>query len=165
MMWLFRAGSAAACRQLVTVCSIILIALVVSSDNKLPARGYFDVGNDSGATQLFKWTFLLIALGLAGTNSRAVNQSAERLRYVFRSVRLPPRLTSTALLFQLVLATMALGVLMLGNPPEPVIKLGAYIGFGSTAAIVWDGLLSIGIAYFGACTHALLKVGSRRPDD
>jgi hypothetical protein len=157
MLWLFHAGFVAACRQLIAVTSATLAVLLLASDD-LNARRYLSIASNAEASQLLTWTYLLIALGLAGTSNRAVKQSAERIHLAFRATRFPPELTSKVLAFQMGLATVMLVVLMLRMAPEPIVELGRHFGYVSAVEIAWAGAISVGIAYFGACTHAVLKV-------
>jgi hypothetical protein len=157
MLWLFQAGFVAAYRQLIAVTSVALAVLILVSDD-LNAQRYLSIGSNAEASQLLTWTYLLIALGLAGTCNRAVTQSAERIHLAFRAIRFPPGLTPEVLAFQMGLATVMLVVLMLRMAPEPIVELGRHFGYVAAAEIAWAGAMSIGIAYFGACTHAVLKV-------
>jgi hypothetical protein len=156
MLWLFQAGFVAAYRQLIAVVSLALAVLILVSAELNPQR-YLSVGSYAEASQLLTWTYLLIALGLAGTSNKAVKQSAERIHLAFRAIRCPAGLTPEVLAFQMALAAVMLVVLMLQMAPEPIVELGRYFGYVSGAKVVWAGAMSVGIAYFGACAHAVLK--------
>jgi len=105
MLWLFQAGFVAAYRPLIAVTSVALAVLILVSDD-LNAERYLSIGSNAEVSQLLTWTYLLIALGLAGTSNRAVKQSAERIHLAFRAIRSPPELTSKVLAFQMGLATV-----------------------------------------------------------
>jgi hypothetical protein len=109
-------------------------------------------------SQLLKWAYLLIAVGLALTTDRTVDLTAERIRRAFSVIRrIAPEHALKALAFQLSLATMMLAAFTLSTPPELLAALGRNLGFACIASIGWAGTMSIGVAFFGASTHAVLK--------
>jgi len=68
------------------------------------------------------------------------------------------------LVLQLGLSAFIFTVFALRTPPEPLMKAASYFGCVSAASIIWAAAMSIGVASFGASTHAVLKAleGCRR---
>jgi hypothetical protein len=61
------------------------------------------------------------------------------------------------LAFQFGLSTFLFATFALRMPPESLIDVGSDFGCVGVASIVWAGAMSIGVACFGASTHAALK--------
>jgi len=55
------------------------------------------------------------------------------------------------------LAAVLLSILVLRPPPAAISEIAEWCGFGSAAAIVWPGLMSLGVAGFGATAYASVK--------
>ena len=162
MWWHYQAGIVAARRQLIAVLLVIFtLSLLTSYD--LIGQGALDVDSDdeglcTSLSQFLKWTFVIVALGLAWTSTPSVNLSAHRIRRAFRIMRrIPVEHASRVLAFQLGLATLILVAFTVRMPPEALIGIARYLGYGCAASIGWAGTISISVSYFGACTHAVLK--------
>lgn len=159
---IFRAGIVAARRQLIAVV-IVSVAVFLLPSHNLTGRDALWIESDVEAfrisvSQLLKWTYLLIAVGLALTTNRPVDLTAERIRGAFSVIRrIAPEHTLKALAFQLGLATVMLAGFTLSMPPELLTALGRNLGGACIASIGWAGTTSIGVAFFGASTHAVLK--------
>lgn len=160
MIQLVLAGLVAACTQFVaaTVATLMVFSaarhgliaptLVCPDTEQLPVS----------VPSLLTWIFLLTAIGIALTSGRFVDFTTAHIR---RASRLmwpaePDRATKT-LLGQLWLAAMGFAILALRPPPHVWIEAGGYLGPGCTASIVWPGVMSIGLACFGANAHAARK--------
>ena len=159
---IFRAGIVAARRQLIAVV-IVSVAVFLLPSHNLTGRDALWIESDVEAfrisvSQLLKWTYLLIAVGLASTTDRPIDLTAERVRRAFKIIRLSaPAHTLKALAFQLGLATIMLAGFTLSTPPELLVALGRNFGCACIASIGWAGTMSIGVAFFGASTHAILR--------
>jgi len=155
-------GIVAARRQLIAVL-IVTVAVLLLPSHSLTTRDTPLIETDAEAfrtsvSQLLKWTYLLIAVGLASTTDRPIDLTAERVRRAFKIIRLSaPAHTLKALAFQLGLATIMLAGFTLSTPPELLVALGRNFGCACIASIGWAGTMSIGVAFFGASTHAILR--------
>jgi hypothetical protein len=159
---IFKAGIVAARRQLIAVLIVTVAVLLLPSHN-LTGRDMPSTESDAEAfriavSQLLKWAYLLIAVGLTLTTDRPVDLTAERIRRAFSVIRrIAPEHTLKALAFQLSLATVMLAAFTLSSPPELLAALGRNLGCACIASIGWAGMMSVGVAFFGASTHAVLK--------
>jgi hypothetical protein len=55
------------------------------------------------------------------------------------------------------LAAVILSILVLEPLPATVLAIAESCGFGSAVSIVWSGLMSLGVAGFGAMSYANVK--------
>ena len=62
-----------------------------------------------------------------------------------------------ALTAQFGLAAILLAILALREPPNTITVVVEYFGVGWAASIIWAGVMSVGVACFGASAHAALK--------
>ena len=160
---IFRAGVVAARRQLAAVAIVTIAVVLILPSHNLTGRGGPSIESDAeafriSASQLLKWAYLLIAVGLALTTNRLVDLTAKRVRRAFGVTHpIVPEHTLKALAFQLGLATVTLAAFTLSTPPEVLAAIGRSLGCACIASIGWAGTMSIGVAFFGASTHAVLK--------
>jgi hypothetical protein len=159
---ILKVGIVAARRQLVAVVVVTIAALLLPSLD-LTGRSTQSIETEAGAlrisvSQLLEWTYLFVAVGLALTTDRLIELTADHIRHTLSVVRhIAPEYTLKALAFQLGLATVILAGFTLSTPPELLIALGRNFGCACIASIVWAGTMSIGVAFFGASTHAILR--------
>lgn len=158
MLQLLQAGLIAARRQL----GAVLIGTLFVS---LLALHGFIVQDDSGTetcwisdSSFLVWAYLLVATGLSLTRGRSVYLTAERIcraSYLMRLAR--PEYALVTLVLQLGLSAFMFAMFALRTPPEPLIQAASYFGCVSAASIIWAAAMSIGVACFGASTHAVLR--------
>jgi hypothetical protein len=104
---------------------------------------------------LLRWTYLLIALGVALTSDRFIDFTAARISVASRVMRpTEPNHATKSLLTQLTLASIGLAVLALRPPPDLFIAAASYLGSGWIASAAWSGLMSVAAAGFGANAQA-----------
>jgi hypothetical protein len=155
-MWqLLEAGLVAAGRQLIAVAiltsALLLLATpkVVSQNGSASGEVYFSV------SQFLTWAYLLSAVGLILTRSRSVVRTATHIRNASRIVR--QRGALRTLVVQFGLAAVAFMILALRPPPESLVEISRYLGCADVASVVWAGTMSVGVAGFGAGTHAAVR--------
>lgn len=162
MLRLLQAGLVAAGRQLVAVLIITLLASLLTSHDfaiqDAPAMSSGTEGSFISLSQLLIWTYLLFAVGFALTNDRSIGLTAIRIRHASRLMRfVPPGHASRTLVAQFGIAAVAFAIFALRTPPESLIEGTRYLGHTGAASIAWAGIMSVGVAYFGASAHAALK--------
>jgi hypothetical protein len=102
-------------------------------------------------TSFLQMTYLLIALGLAFTNNRFVDSTAECIRVASRQMHpLEPNLAANALLICLWFTAVGLAGLTLGPPPSFLTELRWHFGPFEAVPIIWSAMTSVGVAAFGA---------------
>jgi hypothetical protein len=140
MSQLLYAGIIAGRRQLVALIALTFILLVITPPDH--------IAQNSSATnkaeilplsvmRLFTWAALLVALGLALTNSRSIDVTASRIQRGSRFLRLgSPQHILMALVAQFGLAAILLAVFALQAPPRAIVSLSHYFGCASAVLIV-----------------------------
>jgi hypothetical protein len=109
-------------------------------------------------TSAVGWIDLLIAIGVALTGTPFVEATAIRIREASRRLRpTEPRLAAKILLSQLCIASAGFAILGTRMPPVDLIEVAETFGCGAAALFVWPGIMSIGVAVFGANAHAAAK--------
>ena len=101
---------------------------------------------------------LATAVGLALTANRFVDESAARLRQASqRLYSAASEYAVKALLVQLCIASAGFAALALRSPPDLLLEAAGALECRAAAALVWPGLMSIGVAAFGANAHSAAK--------
>jgi len=167
MRALFHAGVVAAKVQAVLVIGIS-VAVVMSID---PARFTLttaDAVPDASALPIsvhVAWVDILAAICVSMVHGRHIELTASRLLLGIRRIspRNPSRL-ATALLAQLSFAALGFVILAMNGTPVLILDLGHELGFPGYVTMLWPSIASIGIAAFGANTHAAVLARSRLPD-
>jgi hypothetical protein len=162
MIRLFQAGLVAACAQLVAVAlATLLIFLAARHDLITPTLAEICPNveaSPSSILPLLPWIYLLTAIGIVLTSGRFVDFTAAHIRRASRLMRpAEPEHATKALLVQLWLTAVGFAILVLRPPPHVWIEVGRYFGASCAASIVWSGMMSIGLACFGANAHAARK--------
>jgi hypothetical protein len=99
-----------------------------------------------------------IRCGIFLTSDRSIGLTAKRIRHASRLMRfVPPGHTLRTLVAQFGIAAVVFAVFALRTPPESLIEGSRYFGCAGAASIAWAGIMSIGVACFGASAHAALK--------
>ena len=161
MLRLFEAGLAAAWFQIAAV-ALATVAVLLFTENKLISEPLdFLSGaefSSDAALSLLKWTYLLTGIGTASTSSRFVDVTAEVIRNSSRVMRpTEPFHATKTLLVQLCLAAFGFVVLIFQPPPQTLIEVSRHFGWGWAVLIGWPGLMSVGLAGFGASAQAAIK--------
>jgi hypothetical protein len=159
MIRLFQAGLVAACAQLVAVALATFLVFLAAHSGliapALPAICSDAEPLSASVPPLLTWIFLLTAIGIALTSGRFVDFTAAHIRRASRLMRpVEPDHATKALLVQLWLAAIGFAILTLRPPPDVWIEVAHNFGGACAASIVWSGLMSIGVASFGANAHA-----------
>jgi hypothetical protein len=162
MLRLLQAGLVVAGRQLVAVLVITLLASLLTSHNfAVQEASSMSSGTESSRiflSQLLIWAYLLFAVGFALTGDRSIDLTAKRIRHASRLMRfVPPGHASRTLVAQFGIAAVVFAVFALRTPPDSLIEGSRYFGCAGVASIAWAGIMSIGVACFGASAHAALK--------
>jgi hypothetical protein len=106
---------------------------------------------------------LLVAVGIAFTDSRSRRLAATRIRLASRGMRpVVPEHAARTLVALCGMATMGFAVLELSRPPDLVAALDGYFG-GSRTWIIWSGIMSIAVASVGAISYAAWRA-TQLPD-
>ncbi len=113
---------------------------------------------------LLKWVFLLLAVGVVLTDTKYSSFTAARIRNVSRLMRpdVPDHAANT-LLVLLALPTAGFAVLTLRQPPDFVLALSSYFENSGHIWITWSALMSVGVAFSGAISHAAWRAGHSAP--
>jgi hypothetical protein len=160
MLRLCQAGLIAAGYQTIAVVSIALAILLLAGHGIDARPGLAEAPNGSGslwnpAGPLASWANLLTAFGVIFTNNRHVEDTARYIRHATRLLNpTVPDQTTIALLVQFWLVSVAFVICALKPSPDFFIQVGDRLGCAWVASIVWPGMMSIGLAGFGANARA-----------
>jgi hypothetical protein len=100
-----------------------------------------------------RWSFLVVALGLSVTTSRFLDATIADMRKASRK----SGMSLTPLVSALGFAAVGFFALALRPPPEPVASLVDSLFGASVSLIVWPAVMTVGMAAFGASTHAAAR--------
>jgi hypothetical protein len=155
MRRLFHAGFVAASAQILAVtAATVAVTIAFRYGLVIPASGAAESELQSAA-RLLMWIYLFLAIGIALTRSRFINETAGRFREAARRFYPPePDLACKALFVQLSAASGGLAVLALSPPRGFLIAAAETWGWGPAAMLIWPGMMSVGVAAFGANAHA-----------
>jgi hypothetical protein len=155
MRRLFRAGLVAASAQILAVAvATVAVMIVFRRGLMMPASGAAESQLQS-AVRLLLWIDLLLAVGIALTRNRFIDETARRIREAAQ--RFYPRAPDhacKALFVQLWATSAGLAVLALRPPPGLLIEAADTWGWGAAVMLIWPGVMSVGVAAFGANAHA-----------
>ena len=159
MSRLLQAGLVAAGRQLIAVVIVTLLASRLASHDLIVQGASTSSGTEAtGISALLICIYLLVATGLALTKSQSVELTAAWIGHACSRMRLArPEVALMTLVLQLGISAIAFAIFALRTPPEPLIDAATYFGFVSVVPIIWAATMSVGVAFFGASTHAALK--------
>lgn len=162
MLRLFHAGLVAGCVQALVVIVTTAIAAYSSTGHPFLTETS-DMEASTGTplvsgTYFLAWVQLLVALALTLTNHRYLDATASRLRLASRLMdpTNPDHATRTLLVWLTVIAILF--VIFAPRPPPDTLLEEAYdCGCAAAASVAWAGLMSIGVAAFGANAHAAAR--------
>jgi hypothetical protein len=152
---LIQAGVIAACMQCITILLltpiIIFYAHPKAEDPQLPV----DDPTVMSLISFMQLVYLFTAVGVALTKHGFIASTGER---VHRASRLmepsdPDRAANT-LTISLWFTAMGFAILTLRLPPSFLAEFGWHFGSFEAAPIIWSGMMSIGVACFGANAQA-----------
>jgi hypothetical protein len=154
MRRLFRAGLVAASAQILAVAvATVAVAIALCHGLVIPASGAAELELQSEA-RLLPWIDLFLAVGIALTRNRFVDETAGRIREAAqRFYPPPPDHARKALFVQLWATSAGLAVLTL-RPPGLSIDAADTRGWAAAVMLIWPGVMSVGVAAFGANAHA-----------
>ena len=155
MRQLFRAGLVAALAQILAVAAAtVAVTIALRCGLVMPASGA--AGSElQSAVRLLLWIDLLLAVGIALTRNRFIDETSGRIREAARRFYPPaPDRACKALFVQLGTASAGLAVLALRPPPGLLIGAADTWGWGPAVMLMWPGVISVGVAAFGANAHA-----------
>jgi|SRR5689334_8078710 len=145
MLQLLHAGIVASRRQFMVVLALTAVFFVVELS-----------GANRPLSRLFlTWSYVLVAVGMALTSGKAIDLTVAQLRRTNRRLTSKPTLRLAAA--HCGLAAVLLSILVLQSPPATILTIAELCGLGSVASIVWPGLMSLGVAGFGAMAYASVK--------
>ena len=155
MLRLFQAGVIAACIQSI---AIILATLLILSYAHRQIEN-LQVPADDPAVQslvpLLQLIYLVTAVGVAATRHRFVDLTAGRIRRASRLMNhSDPDRAANTLTISLWFAAMGFAAVGLSSPPSLLMEQGWHLGFFDAAPIIWSGIMSVGVASFGANAQA-----------
>jgi hypothetical protein len=157
-MWLlFRAGMVAALAQFLAVAAAsAAVTIALGSGLLVPAQSAFE-SEPVFTARLLLWIDLLLADGIAFTQNRSIDATAERIWDAARRFYPPaPAQACKALFVQLGGASAGLAILAC-RPPFGLMEMADAWGWRSIAMLLWPGVMSVGVAAFGANAHAARK--------
>lgn len=155
MRRLFHAGFVAAWGQILAVtAATVAVTISLRCGLVIPASGSAESELQSAA-RLLLWIDLLLAVGIALTRNRFIDETSGRIREAARRFYPPaPDRACKALFIQLGATSAGLAVLALRPPPGLLIEAADTWGWGPAAMLIWPGVMSVGVAAFGANAHA-----------
>ena len=155
MRRLFRAGLIAASAQVIAVvAATAAVTIAFRYGLVIPASGAAE-SEPQSAPRLLLWSDLLLAFGIALTRNRFVDETAVRIREAARRFYPPaPDHACKTVFVQLWVASAVLAVLALRPPPGLLIEAADTLGWSAAAMLIWPGVISVGVAAFGANAHA-----------
>jgi hypothetical protein len=152
---LFQAGAIAA---LIQCLAILLTTLLILSyahhrieDLQIPA------GDPTVASliPLLQLCYLLTAAGVAATRHRFIDSTAACIRSASRRINpSDPDRAANTMVISLWFTAMGFAALTLGSPPGFLTTLGWHLRYFDAAPIIWSGMMSVGLAGFGANAQA-----------
>src|ERR1700722_6539818 len=153
MRRLFHAGFVAASAQTLAVAAAtVAVTIALRCGLVIPASGAAETELQS-AVLLLRWIDPFLAVGTALTRNRFIDETAERIREAARRFYPPaPDHACKALFIQL---SAASAVLALRPPPGFLIAAVDTWGWGPAVMLIWPGVMSVGVAAFGANAHAV----------
>lgn len=157
MLRLLEAGLIAGMRQLLAIILITSIAFLASEKIMFESASGFlsHLEISRSASPVVTWTFLLTAVGFAFTQNRTLMLTAKRIRHATRL--LGGEHKSVSLAGQLVIATLVFALLALRPPPSFLIDACQYAGCLPATPVVWTGMMTTAVAFFGASAHAAIR--------
>ena len=155
MRRLFHAGFVAASAQILAVtAATVAITIALRCGLVIPSSGAAESELQS-VVRLLGWIDLLLAIGIALTRNRFIDETAGRIREAARRFYPPaPDHACQALFIQLAATSAGLAVLALRPPPGLLVEAADTWGWGAAAMLIWPGVMSVGVAAFGANAHA-----------
>ncbi len=156
---LFQAGLAAACLQSTAVLFATLIVYVATRQGligPLSSQARSDAGSLlTSVLPLLKWVYILTAVGVALTDDRFVPRTAAQICQASGHMNpARPDLAAKFLMVQLCLSAIGFVMVAFRQPPGLLIETCRYVGCSWAASILWPGMMSIGVASFGANARA-----------
>jgi hypothetical protein len=155
MRRLFCAGFVAASAQILAVAvATVAVTIALRRGLVVSASGAAESELQS-AVRLLLWIDLLLAVGIALTRNRFIDETAARIREAARRFYpAAPDRACKALFVQLWAASAGLAVLALRPPAGLLIEAAGTRGWGAAVMLIWPGVMSVGVAAFGANAHA-----------
>src|ERR1700722_9316516 len=155
MRRLFHAGFVAASAQILAVAAAtVAVTIALRCGLVIPASGAAESELQS-AVRLLRWIDLFLAVGIALTRNRFIDETAERIREAARRFYPPaPDRACKSLFVQLWATSAGLAVLAFRPPPGFLIAAADTWGWGPAVMLIWPGVISVGVAAFGANAHA-----------
>jgi hypothetical protein len=155
MLRLFQAGAIASLMQGIA----ILLATLLMLSYARHRIGDMQVPSDDptilSLTPLLQLIFLITAVGVAATRHRYVELTAARIHRASRRWNpSDPDHAANTLMISLWFTAMGFGAATLSSPPSILTEQGWHLGNIDAAPIIWSGLMSIGVASFGANAQA-----------
>ncbi|HEY3792165.1 MAG TPA: hypothetical protein VGM09_10075 [Bradyrhizobium sp.] len=134
--------------------AIVAITFALRWGLLTPASGAAESELQS-VVRLLRWIDLFLAVGIALTRNRSIEETTGRIREAARHFYPPaPDRACKALFVQLGATSAGLAVLALRPPPGLLIEAADTSGWGPAAMLIWPGVMSVGVAAFGANAHA-----------
>jgi len=150
MRRLFRAGLVGASAQILAVAAAtVAVTIALRCGLVIPASGAAESELQS-AVRLLLWIDLFLAVGIALTRNRFIDETAGRIREAARRFYPPAPDRACKALF----ASAGLAVLAFRPAPGFLIAAADTWGWGPAVMLIWPGVMSVGVAAFGANAHA-----------
>jgi hypothetical protein len=155
MLRLFQAGIIAALMQGLAILLATLLVFAYGHHRIKNLEVPADDPTVLSLIPLLQLIYLLTAFGVALTRHRFVDLTADRIRRASRLMnRSDPDRAANTLMVSLWFAAMGFGAVTLSSPPSFLTEQGWHLGNFDAAPIIWSGMMSIGVASFGANAQA-----------
>lgn len=150
-----RAGVYAGLLQITLVTVVAVVAGIVWNLRLDPGVAKSQLVSEHRAAVAL--VFVLMAAVISMLRTRAVTETAQQLAKGYRRInqRHPKRAAAT-LVTQLLLASLGLVAIALRSPPDWFQSLATLLIGSDSSIFAWPGMVSIGIAIFGAIGHAAI---------
>jgi hypothetical protein len=155
MLRLFQAGVIAALMQCIAILLATLLIFVYAHHRVENLQVPADDPTFLSLIPLLQLIYLVAAVGVAATRHRFVDLTAERIHRASRLMNhSDPDRAANTLMVSLWFAAMGFAAATLGPPPSFLTEQGWHLGPFDAAPIIWSGMMSIGVASFGANAQA-----------
>lgn len=159
MLRLLKAGLIAAGLQVGAVAVATIIAThLAGSFELMSVESTSSTAENASQIPFLAWVYLLTAFGVALTSASFVDINANRIRHASFLIDKDSPLNATrGLLAQLGVTVVLLLIEALNSPPSFLVDAGQSLGNVGAARLIWTGIMSVGIASFGATARATWK--------
>jgi len=161
MLRLIRAGLVAAGLQLGAVVVVTLLVMLPALDSttfqSTPSIPRTPEIIWSYASPFLIWSYLIVAVGIALSNSKFTFYTAEHIRAAAQHAHIDREQTLMSLLVCLAIPALLVASFALEPPPVLLVEAVRYFDYNGAAGPVWGAAMSIAVAGLGSMAHAVKR--------